>query len=99
MSRPITLKQIDEKTARLRAARLAREVSSPAIVAPRRLTQVLGLADELPFGKHRGETVEDVLGRDPSYITWMLENIADYELSEEAECEYYARLDPIRPRD
>jgi hypothetical protein len=57
---------------------------------------VFGLADELPFGKHKGDTVEFVIDTDISYVTWLMES-TDLELTQEAEIEYQARLDPRRP--
>ena len=32
----------------------------------------LGLDDLLPFGKHEGQQVEDVIHDDPSYIEWIV---------------------------
>lgn len=34
----------------------------------------LGLDDLLPFGKYKGEQVEDVLMDDREYIVWLAEN-------------------------
>lgn len=28
--------------------------------------------DEMPFGKHKGSTVADVIDDDPGYMVWML---------------------------
>lgn len=33
----------------------------------------LNLKSELDFGKHKGETVEDVLENDPKYLLWIKE--------------------------
>jgi hypothetical protein len=39
----------------------------------------------MPFGKHAGETIEEL----PStYLRWMFENLDDAELVEAAETEY-----------
>jgi len=45
--------------------------------------KILGVQDTFPFGKHKGEMVEDVIHDDGSYITWCLENEV-FELDEEA---------------
>lgn len=34
--------------------------------------KTLGLKDELKFGKHKGESIEEVINTDSSYITWGL---------------------------
>lgn len=31
----------------------------------------LGLADTLPFGKHRGSKVVDVMAKDPGWLAWI----------------------------
>ena len=33
----------------------------------------LGLADTMPFGKHQGEQIEDLLYDDPTYLTWLFD--------------------------
>ena len=43
-----------------------------------------GLHDKLMFGKHRGETIEEVLKSDLTYIEWALEEIEWFGLDEEA---------------
>lgn len=37
---------------------------------------------KFPFGKHTGETIEDVFQLDPSYIVWWNDNIEEYTFSE-----------------
>lgn len=32
----------------------------------------LDFDDEMPFGKHKGETVAEVIDDDPSYMVWLL---------------------------
>lgn len=34
----------------------------------------LTLEDLMPFGKHKGEQVEDLIDDDPSYLAWLYEN-------------------------
>jgi hypothetical protein len=29
----------------------------------------------MPFGKHRGKTVSEVLGQDPSYLAWFCDTV------------------------
>ena len=36
--------------------------------------KVLKLDDEMPFGKHKGKQVEDLVEDEPSYIRWLVEN-------------------------
>lgn len=38
------------------------------------------LDDCLPFGKHQGRLIEDVLDEDPNYLLWCLENVDDFEV-------------------
>ena len=45
---------------------------------------VYSLNDELPFGKHKGELVEDVVYLDPEYLDWCVENVEGFELDDEA---------------
>lgn len=39
----------------------------------------------LPFGKHKGLTVKQVLAKSPSYIRWAIQNVENFELSSEDE--------------
>lgn len=42
----------------------------------------------MPFGKYRGETIQDILDVDPNYLVWVHNNTdfeLGYELLEEAE--------------
>lgn len=34
---------------------------------------MLALTDKIPFGKHKGSTVEHLIARDPSYLNWLRE--------------------------
>lgn len=73
-----------EKTARLRALRLARDANSrpppPAATYP-----PLALYDEMPFGKYRGDTVAHVLEVEPGYLRWLLDSSATFAVTEEVE--------------
>jgi len=31
----------------------------------------------MPFGKHHGKTINDVMEKDPSYLVWFTKNIRD----------------------
>lgn len=42
-----------------------------------RRMQVKGSVNSLPFGKYRGQKVDDVAKKDPGYCQWMLKNIPD----------------------
>lgn len=34
----------------------------------------LKLTDTMPFGKHKGEQLEDLLYDDPDYLAWLYDN-------------------------
>lgn len=89
---------LDAKTIRLREARLARDAAGPKPTPSSEHHRVFGLEDEIPFGKHRGETLEFVIDADVGYVTWLLGN-TQFEMSPAAEREYRYRLDPRRPID
>lgn len=42
------------------------------------------LATVFDFGKHKGETLSDVIEREPSYINWCVNNIPEFQLSHRA---------------
>ena len=46
--------------------------------------KAMGLDDEFTFGKHKGETLEEVIDSAPSYVFWCLENIDTFRITEEA---------------
>lgn len=41
---------------------------------------VFKLTDQLTFGKHRGQTLEQVIKSDPQYIRWCLRSIEWFEM-------------------
>jgi hypothetical protein len=47
-----------------------------------------GLYNRFDFGKHYGEQVQEVIRRDPDYITYCLNKISGFKLTEEAEEAY-----------
>ena len=85
---------IAERTARLKAARLARERYYPPAT---HAYPVHGLLDALPFGKHRGKVLRDVIDEDHGWVVWALENVRDFEISDEAQAELDLALDVRRP--
>lgn len=79
---------IDPKIARLRAARLAREATTTHVrKTTARQRGILGLDDDIIFGKHKGQSVSEVILSDPSWLVWALDEIDDFVLSDEAEHE------------
>jgi hypothetical protein len=42
--------------------------------------KVYNLRDRLTFGKHQGETLQQIIDADPEYVEWMIENIPDFDL-------------------
>lgn len=47
---------------------------------------VYGLETKLNFGaQHKGETIEDIIEDDPSYLLWAIDTIEWFELDDEAE--------------
>lgn len=90
---------LEERTARLRQLRLARDAEKPAEVKrTRRYARrwpVFQLDDEIPFGKHKGSDLRDVIEADPDWVIWALDNIGDFAISAEAEIELLP--DPRRP--
>ncbi len=45
--------------------------------------QILSLHSRMNFGKHRGETIGQIVDENPSYIEWMIENIDNIAFSED----------------
>lgn len=44
------------------------------------MARVLGLTDTFPFGKHKGQQVEDLLYDDPQYLTWCVdEEVVEFD--------------------
>jgi hypothetical protein len=85
-----------QKISRLRALRLARDASKPKAIAPD--YPILGISDALPFGKHKGESLVDVLESDPGWLRWALENIKGFVITDEVEDELKSLDDPRSPR-
>jgi uncharacterized protein (DUF3820 family) len=71
---------LDDKTARLRAARLA--ANKPQNHPPERQYPILTQESKMPFGKHKGRTIQTIINTEPSYITWLIENIPTVEFSD-----------------
>jgi hypothetical protein len=78
---------IDQKTARLKALRLAKEITE---IKPKQkseqssIIRFLSLDSLMPFGKYKNKTIEDILFEDKNYIKWALETIKDFHLDDNA---------------
>ena len=57
------------------------------------------LKSYLNFGKHKGRRVEEVLGVNPDYLQWCLDNIEWFSLDNEANQELLDTLDEYREYD
>ena len=51
-----------------------------------------GLYSRLRFGKHFGETVQEVIVNDPEWLEWALDNVVGMKLTPEAEKELDVRM-------
>src|SRR3990167_7116045 len=38
------------------------------------INMILGLSDEIKFGKHKGELIRDIIQNDPEYLDWAISN-------------------------
>ena len=45
----------------------------------------LCLKDKIPFGKHKGKTIKEIIKSDPQYLYWVCENIEWFALSTKAQ--------------
>lgn len=43
-----------------------------------------GLNNVLEFGKHKGQTVQEIMRTDPNWLHWALQNIPDFKLNRNA---------------
>ncbi len=41
--------------------------------------------EKFTFGKHKGQTLEDVIKHDPNYVDWANRTIPDFNISEDNE--------------
>lgn len=63
--------------------------------------RVIYMDDELPFGKYKGRVLSEIWKEDPSYVTWLENNITYYEIKNEINtkwCEIFDKND-CAPRD
>ena len=51
------------------------------------------LTDKITFGKHKGETLEEVILSNPTYIEWALDEIDSFEIDDEAMGKYQTSID------
>ena len=42
------------------------------------------LTDKFTFGKHKGETLVSVIGSDPTYVEWCVDEIEGFSISDRA---------------
>lgn len=54
------------------------------------------LSDRLPFGKHKGKTIDKLIASDMSYLTWCLDKVEGFELDARAQEKYENELDKSR---
>ena len=50
------------------------------------------LNNRLRFGKHFGETIQEVIVNDPEWLEWALDNVVGMKLTPEAEKELDASM-------
>lgn len=89
------------KTEKLRALRLERDRQEAKFLAPHsreHKDRIYECEDKMLFGKHHGKTIEQIMVEDIGYITWLLENVASFHLSDYAEAIYLELTDPRNPR-
>jgi len=43
-----------------------------------------GLSDAVPFGKHKGKKIKEVVSKNPQWIIWANENIPSFRVSHRA---------------
>jgi len=94
MPEPLPPKPLDPKTAKLRALRLAATKPPPST---ERKPLLLSLETIMPFGKHKGLTVASILDSEPSYITWLIENVPNIISTNEVEQALQEATDPRAP--
>ena len=88
-----------QKTARLKALRLERDKNKPKLPNLYEYPDQLYECDsEMKFGKYKGKIISDIMVEDIGYITWLLENIKNFHLSDHAEAIYLELTDPRRPQ-
>lgn len=59
--------------------------------------QPLGLNDTMPFGKHKGKTIQELINTEVDYIRWLLENSDSFELDEDADAAYTWQMENSPP--
>ena len=73
-----------ERIRQQREARLARDARQPKHQQPERSYPVVGLDDEMRFGKHKGKTLRDVIDEDPKWVEWAMSGIKTFEITDDA---------------
>ena len=51
---------------------------------------IMYLNSKMPYGKHKGKTVQQVLNTDSPYLVWWHENVEDYPLETSTYTQAYA---------
>jgi len=46
---------------------------------------LLDLKSIIPFGKHKGKTIKNIISKDPQYLYWACENIESFALTTKAQ--------------
>jgi hypothetical protein len=82
MPKPLPPTPLDKKTAKLREARLAAKVTAINERYSTPSYPVLTLESTMPFGTHKGSSIEAIVKTNPSYITWLMENVPTIEFSD-----------------
>ena len=59
-------------------------INGPAKRIGRRTTPY-GLYNMMDFGKWYGSHIQTIIDKDPDYLVWCVENVAGFELDDEAE--------------
>ncbi len=47
---------------------------------PHPTLKIIQLDDTMPFGKHKGKTLREIIESDKSYVDWVVNNVKDYKL-------------------
>ena len=86
-----------DRIRRQREARLTRDAQQPR--REERAYPVIGLDDELPFGKYRGKLLRDIIADadGANWILWAMDTIKTFEISDDADAELDAARDVRRP--
>lgn len=51
------------------------------------------LTDKFTFGKHKGESLSHVIGSDPTYVEWCIDEIEGFSISDRAHDQLHYSLE------